>query len=190
LTVYPPPETKQKSFIRDLLEIVVLALALYIVINFAVQTVHVMGTSMLPGLQDNDFLIASKVSYHLHEPERGDIVVFKPSTGGSADYIKRIIAIPKDHLRIQHAQVFINGKQLNEPYLNEKWTYLDTWNQGDEQVVPDGEYFVMGDNRNHSSDSRSIGFQRKDAFLGKAWIRIWPLGTFKVFQTSVSFQGS
>jgi signal peptidase I len=192
VTVYSPTsgytaEKKQKSFVRDLLEVVVLALALYIIINFAVQTIHVMGPSMENTLQNNDFLVASKISYHLHNPQRGDIVVFKPSNGSSSDYIKRIIAEPGDRLRIVHAEVFINGHKLKEDYLPEPWTWSDTWNQGNEDVVPAGSYFVMGDNRNHSTDSRVLGYQKKDQFLGKAWVRIWPLSDFKIFHPQSNF---
>lgn len=176
-----PPRPEQKSFFRDLLEVVVLALALFIIIQFAVQTIHVMGPSMENTLQNDDFLIASKISYRLHDPQRGDIVVFKPSTDTTHDYIKRIIAVPGDHLRIAHATVYINSRVLKEPYLPEPWVSTDTWNQGNEEVVPAGSYFVMGDNRNHSTDSRFIGYQRKDSFLGQAWVRIWPLGSLTLF---------
>jgi signal peptidase I len=177
--VQAPP--KSKSFIRDLIEVAVLALVLYFLIQFAVQTIHVQGPSMQNTLQNNDFLIASKVSYRLHEPQRGDIVIFKPNNEASNDYIKRIIAQPGDHLRITHAQVFINGKLLKEDYLPEPWTWSDTWNNGNEDVVPADSYFVMGDNRNHSTDSRFLGYQKKDQFLGKAWVRIWPLSSFAIF---------
>lgn len=182
-----PADQKRKSFLRDLLEVVVLALALYIIINFAVQTIHVMGPSMENTLQNNDFLVASKISYHLHDPQRGDIIVFKPTNDATHDYIKRIIAVPGDRLRIVHAQVFINGHRLKEDYLPEPWTWTDTWNQGNEDVVPVNSYFVMGDNRNHSTDSRFLGYQKKDQFLGKAWVRIWPLSEFRIFQSQSNF---
>ena len=183
MTIYPPPgQPQQKSFLRDLLEIVVLALALYVIIQFAVQTVHVQGQSMEGTLQSNDFLLASKVDYKLRDPQRGDIVVFRPTNDAAHDYIKRIIAIPGDKLRIDHAQVYVNGHLLAEPYLPEKWTWQDTWNNGDEKDVPASQYFVMGDNRNHSTDSRFLGFQPRDHFLGRAWVRIWPLKMFKIFQ--------
>jgi len=172
---------QQKSFVRDLLEVVVLALVLYVLIQFAVQTIHVMGPSMQNTLQNNDFLIASKISYKIHDPQLGDIIIFKPNNDATNDYIKRIIAAPGDRLRINHAQVFINGRQLNEGYLPETWTWSDTWNNGNEDTIPADSYFVMGDNRNHSTDSRFLGYQKKDQFLGKAWMRIWPLSSFKIF---------
>jgi signal peptidase I len=185
----PAEKQKQKSFLRDLLEVVALALALYFIVNLAVQNIHVVGASMENTLQNNDFLVASKISYRLHDPQRGDIIVFKPSNDASDDYIKRIIAAPGDHLRIAHAQVFINGRLLKEDYLPEPWTWIDTWNQGNEVVVPPNSYFVMGDNRNRSTDSRLLGYQKKDQFLGKAWVRIWPLSQFRIFQEESNLAG-
>jgi signal peptidase I len=187
VTDIAPPQPKQKSFLRDLLEIVLLALVIYFVIMFLVQTVHVMGQSMEPTLNNNDFLIASKISYHLHAPERGDIVVFRPSTDPSHDYIKRVIGVPGDHLRISHAQIFINGHQLKESYLNEQWTWSDTWNNGTEDLVPADSFFLMGDNRNHSTDSRFLGYQKKDQFLGKAWVRVWPLSDLRIFTSGIAY---
>ena len=182
VTEYPTrPQEGQKSFLRDLVEVVVLALALFIIIQFAVQTIHVMGPSMENTLQNNDFLIASKISYRIHDPQRGDIVIFKPSNEAVNDYIKRIIAVPGDRLKIAHAHVWINDKLLEEDYLPEPWTWQDTWNQGNEDTVPAGQYFVMGDNRNHSTDSRFLGYQDKNRFLGKAWVRIWPLSSLRYF---------
>ena len=138
-------------------------------------------------LQDNDYLIASKVSYHLHPPQRGDIVIFKPTNDATHDYIKRIIGLPGDRIRISHAEVFINGHLLKEPYLPEPWTYIDTWHDGTETTVPADSYFVMGDNRNHSTDSRALGFQHRDDFLGKAWVRIWPLSAVRIFTPESNF---
>jgi signal peptidase I len=178
-TAQPPASGKaphQKSFLRDTLEIVFLALVLYVVIQYAVQTVHVLGSSMSGSLHDNDLLVASKISYKLHPPQRGDIIVFKPPNEDSRDFIKRVIALPGDRIRITNAVVYINGQVLHEPYLPEPWTYNNNWPaDGQDKLVPADQYFVMGDNRNHSSDSRSFGFVELDAILGKAEVRIWPI---------------
>lgn len=172
----PSQPPRQKSFIRDTLEIVFLALVLYVVIQYAVQTVHVLGSSMLYTLHDNDLLVASKISYKLHQPQRGDIIVFKPPDEASRDFIKRIIALPGERLRIVNGVVYINDQVLHEPYLPEKWTYNNNWPQsGQDYILPPNMFFVMGDNRNHSSDSRTFGPITLDSILGKAEIRIWPL---------------
>src|SRR5438067_9682543 len=119
----PTEQPRQKSFVRDTLEIVFLALVLYVVIQYAVQTVHVLGSSMFPTLHDNDLLVASKISYKLHAPQRGDIIVFKPPDEASRDFIKRVIALPGERLRIANSVVYINGQVLHEPYLPERCTY-------------------------------------------------------------------
>ena len=174
-----PASGRQKSFFRDTLEIVFLALALYLVIQYAVQTVHVLGSSMYATLSNNDLLVASKISYKLHSPQRGDIVIFKPPDPDVRDFIKRVIAVPGDRLRIDHGTVYINGEILREPYLPEKWTYSNSWPAtGQDYVLPPDHYFVMGDNRNHSSDSRVFGPIDASSILGKAEIRIWPLNEF------------
>ncbi len=183
-TPSPSPSPRQKSFFRDTLEVVFLALALYLVIQYAVQTVHVLGSSMVGTLHDNDLLVASKISYKLHAPQRGDIIVFKPPNDDARDFIKRVIAIPGDSLRIVKGVVYINGEVLNEPYLPERWTYNNTWPaDGSAQVVPPNHYFVMGDNRNHSSDSRTFGFIELNSILGKAELRIWPLDAVGLLNT-------
>src|SRR5713226_2923345 len=110
----PAQSARQKSFLRDTLEIVFLALVLYVVIQYAVQTVHVLGSSMYSTLHDNDLLVASKISYRLHDPQRGDIIVFRPPNEETRDFIKRVIAIPGDRLRISQGVVYINGEVLQE----------------------------------------------------------------------------
>jgi signal peptidase I len=178
----PAEPPRQKSFVRDTLEIVFLALVLYVVIQYAVQTVHVLGSSMYATLHDNDLLVASKISYKLHAPQRGDIIVFKPPDEASRDFIKRIIALPGERVRITNGVIYINDQVLHEPYLPEKWTYNNNWPaSGQDQIMPPNEYFVMGDNRNHSSDSRTFGPIQLDSILGKAEIRIWPLNQVGFF---------
>src|SRR5438034_9082902 len=106
----PQQPARQKSFLRDTLEIVFLALVLYVVIQYAVQTVHVLGSSMYSTLHDNDLLVASKISYKLHPPQRGDIIVFKPPDEASRDFIKRVIALPGERIRIAKSVVYITAR--------------------------------------------------------------------------------
>ena len=155
-----------------------LAVILYFGISFAVQAVHVEGLSMFATLDDNDYLIANKIDYRLHAPQRGDIIILRPPSDNSKDFIKRIIALPGERILISHGIVYINGHKLDEPYLPEAWNTLDTWGGADGTVVPPNEYFVMGDNRNRSQDSRIFGFIGRDRIDGRAWFRIWPLDHF------------
>ena len=169
------------SLLREVAEVVVLAVILYIGISFAVQAVHVEGLSMFATLDDNDYLIANKIDYRLHAPQRGDIVILRPPTNNSTDFIKRIIALPGERLLIRDGTIYINGHKLDEPYLPEEWTQDASpapWSIGDGQVIPPNDYFVMGDNRNRSQDSRFFGPISRDRIDGKAWFRIWPLDKF------------
>jgi signal peptidase I len=146
-----------------------------------VQAVHVEGLSMFATLDNDDYLIANKIDYRFHPPERGDIVILRPPTNNSTDFIKRIIALPGERLLIRDGVVYINGHRLEEPYLPDAWTQQTNagkWSQGNGAVIPPNQYFVMGDNRNRSQDSRFFGPIDRDRIDGKAWFRIWPLDHF------------
>jgi signal peptidase I len=171
----PTRTSTASSLLRELVEVVVLAVILYFGISFAIQAVHVEGLSMFATLDDNDYLIANKIDYRLHAPQRGDIIILRPPADNSKDFIKRIIALPGERLLISDGHVYINGHLLVEPYLPEAWTTLNNWGGPDGQVVPPNDYFVMGDNRNRSQDSRIFGFIGRDRIDGRAWFRIWPL---------------
>ena len=174
----PARPSTASSLLRELVEVIVLAVILYFGISFAVQAVHVEGLSMFATLDDNDYLIANKIDYRLHAPQRGDIIILRPPSDNSKDFIKRIIALPGERILISHGIVYINGHKLDEPYLPEAWTQLETWGGADGTVVPPNAYFVMGDNRNRSQDSRIFGFIGRDRIDGRAWFRIWPLNHF------------
>ena len=181
-----------------MLEVLIIAVVLYFAIWSALQTVRVDGESMVGTLQNNDLLLASKISYYFGDPQRGDIVILVPPTDPTKDFIKRVIGLPGDEIEIDGSkdptQVLIKpgGKGawqvLQEPYLPEKWTTMNYCCQPNGELVldqkatpvtiPSGEYFVMGDNRNKSSDSRSFGFVARNKILAKAFVRILPFGHF------------
>ncbi|HYM97589.1 MAG TPA: signal peptidase I [Candidatus Sulfotelmatobacter sp.] len=186
------------SLLREFFEVIVLAVILYFGISFAVQAVHVEGLSMFATLDDNDYLIANKIDYRLHSPQRGDIIILRPPTDNSKDFIKRVIALPGERLLIRDGIVYINGHKLDEPYLPEAWTTFNNWptNGSDGQVMGPNEYFVMGDNRNRSQDSRIFGPITRDRIDGRAWFRIWPLSKFgniyaltPTLESSTTFEG-
>lgn len=169
------PWESTRSLLLELLEIGLLAVGIYLVITFAIETVHVMGLSSFPTLNDGDLLIASKLDYHFHPPQRGDFVVLKPPFGEN-DLIKRVIGLPGERLLIKDGHVYINGRKLDEPYINpaQPWTVNAN---APEQVIPSGYYFVMGDNRNFSTDSRAFGPVKADDIEARPFLRIWPLNT-------------
>jgi len=186
------------SLMREFFEVIVLAVILYFGISFAIQAVHVEGLSMFATLNDNDYLIADKIDYRFHPPQRGDIIILRPPTDNSKDFIKRVIALPGERLLIRDGIVYINGNKLDEPYLPEAWTTFNNWptNGSDGQVMGPNEYFVMGDNRNRSQDSRIFGPITRDRIDGRAWFRIWPLSSFgniyslvPKLETSTAFAG-
>jgi signal peptidase I len=170
-----------RGLLVELAEVVLLAIGLYLVINFAVQTVHVMGSSMYPTVRNQDYLLATKIDYRLHAPQRGDIVIMRDPLDPSRDFIKRIIAVPGDRVLIRDGHVYVNGRQLQEGYLHgEMWTQYMTWpaaHPSNVQGQPMGsdQYFVMGDNRDHSDDSRIFGPIHRDEIEARAWIRVVPL---------------
>jgi signal peptidase I len=154
-----------------------LALGLYLLATTTIQTVRVVGTSMYPSLSDGDLLIASKVDYRVHPIERGDIVILKDPFDPSRDFIKRVVGLPGDRIRIHDHRVLVNGEQLREPYIQSPWVATGDWpgpGPNDSQTVPQGSYFVLGDNRDHSSDSRVFSSISHDAIDGKAVVRFWP----------------
>ncbi len=176
-----PRASTGSSFLRELAEVVLLAVILYIGISFAVQTVHVEGLPMFATLDANDYLIANKIDYRLHGPQRGDIIILRPPNNNSTDFIKRVIALPGERLLIRDGVVYINGHRLNEPYLPEAWVVFNNWptpGSSNGTVIPPNQYFVMGDNRNKSQDSRYFGPIGRDRIDGRAWFRIWPLDHF------------
>src|SRR3981081_1168324 len=123
----PSPTSAASSLLREVFEVVALAVILYLGISFAVQAVHVEGLSMYATLDDNDYLIANKIDYRLHAPQRGDIIILRPPTDNSKDFIKRVIALPGEKLLIRDSVVYINGRRLDEPYLPEAWISLNNW---------------------------------------------------------------
>lgn len=155
---------------------VAIVAALFIV-TFIGQRVMVDGQSMEDTLQDKDNLICDKISYRFKDPERFDIVVIYPDEEKSARWIKRIIGLPGEEVRIDtEGNIYINGEILEEDYGKE--TIKDPGMAIEPIQLGEDEYWVMGDNRNHSSDSRVIGPVPKDRIIGKAFIRIYPFSKF------------
>ena len=155
-------------WLRDLL---IAAAASVLMITFLYQPVRVEGTSMLPRLEDRDRLFINKFVYHISSIERGDIVVFRYPRDPEKSYIKRVIALPGDRIRIVRGQVWLNGKLLREPYVPAE--YRDTRSMS-ETTIPDDSYFMMGDHRSISSDSREFGPVERDLVYGKAVFVYWP----------------
>ena len=158
-----------RSWLRDL--IVSVAISAFIII-FLYQPVRVEGTSMLPMLEDQDRLFINKLAYRVGDIHRGDVVVFLYPNDHQKSYIKRVIALPGDDLRIEHGHVFVNGKPLAESYVPPR--FADDRSLP-ETIIPSHEYFVMGDHRSISSDSRDFGPVERELIYGKAAFVYWPM---------------
>ena len=163
-----------KAFFRDTLSIILIAAVIIFGLHATVQKFVVEGPSMKLTLNDGQQLIANKIVYKFHEPERGDIIIFHPPNNEEEEYIKRIIGLPGESIEIKDGTVYIyktdgTVMQLDEPYVTNP--ARQSFN-GD--IIPENEYFVMGDNRNNSSDSRYGWTVPRENIIGKAWLSIWP----------------
>lgn len=169
----PGPSLLQvaKAWLLEVGETVLPAIVIAVLINlFLAQATRVYGSSMEPNLHTDQRLVVEKLSYRLHEPRRGDVVVLRMPERGPELLIKRVIALPGETIEISQGSVYVNGVPLQEPYLSRQTngTY------GPLQV-PEGQLFVMGDNRGASNDSRVFGTVERARIVGRAWISYWPL---------------
>lgn len=176
-----------KKILKELLGtsiyLLVVLTAAYLIITFVGQRTEVNGTSMEPTLSNHDNLIVDKISYRFNDPERYDIIVFPFQYEKNTYYIKRIIGLPGETVQIDlQGNIYINGEILYEEYGKEKINYPGV--AYEEIHLSDDEYFVLGDNRNNSSDSRdpSVGNIKKKNIVGKAWVRIFPFNKFGVLK--------
>ena len=158
-----------RGWLRDLLISIIVSV---FIIVFLYQPVRVEGTSMLPMLEDQDRLFINKIAYRVGEIHRGDVVVFLYPHDHQKSYIKRVIALPGDDLRIEHGRVYVNGARVTERYVPPR--FADDRSET-ETVIPAHEYFVMGDHRSISSDSRDFGPVERDLIYGKAAFVYWPM---------------
>lgn len=168
-----------RRFIIDVLETVVLSLVLFLGINAISARIRIESISMQPTLYAGDYVIVNKLAYKIGEPGRGDVIVFHyPPDPGREPYIKRVIGLPGDHVVVQDNQVLVNSVALDEPYINSAPNYDGEW------AVPEDSLFVLGDNRNNSSDSHSWGMVPLKNVIGKAEVVYWPPSEWKVLNPS------
>jgi signal peptidase I len=159
-----------KSFFRELIITAVLALVVFFALRFTIDTVIIIGISMEPSFHSEQRILISKVTYRIHEPERGDVIVFRPTNSEKGEFIKRIIALPNDTVEVKDDAVYVNGTRLKEPYIKNTPSY-----HLDKKKIPADNYFVLGDNRNQSNDSHNGWVVPRQNIVGKAWLSIWPL---------------
>jgi signal peptidase I len=170
--------TAPKPVWREWVETLLTTLLIFLLVeSFVVQGFKVYGSCMEPNLFTGERLLGNKLVYHLHGIHRGDIVVFRPPHRPDTPFIKRVIALPGEIVEIRQNRVYINGEPLNEPYLRYTWS-----DDRPPEPVPPGELFVMGDNRDNSSDSRAWGDLPIQNVEAKAWLRYWPLSRVQILR--------
>lgn len=162
--------SRSKSIVREFIETIVLTLLIYFLVRtFLFENYRVLGHSMDPTLENDQFLVVNKLGYRLHEPERGDIIVFRDPRTDERKLIKRVVGLPGEMLEIKDGQVYVNDYLLDEPYVANPGRYSQS-----ATPIPEEEYFVLGDNRNNSSDSHNWGTLSRQEIVGQAWISYWP----------------
>ena len=140
---------------------------------------------MEPNFHNGDYILTEKVSYKFRDPKRGEVIVFKAPNRPDADYIKRVIGLPNEKIKVIAGTIYVDQKKLDETYEPITFeTYSGKFlKENEEFTIPNGKYFVLGDNRSHSSDSREFGPIEKSSIVGRAIIRYWPLPQFGAFKT-------
>ena len=176
---------KRARLVREVGETIALTLLIFIVIRFAVQSFRVDGPSMEPGLHTDEFVMVDKVAYLFSGPQRGDVVVFHYPLDTSKDFIKSVVGIPGDSIRTTSSDVFVDGQVLHEPYISRSFNFVS-------QALKLGpnQYFVIGDNRDNSLDSRTWGALDKSDIMGKAGAVYWPINQWEWINTYSSVYAS
>ncbi|MCA9933529.1 MAG: signal peptidase I [Ardenticatenaceae bacterium] len=159
--------------LREIIETFLLTFFIFWLVNGLIGRYKIDGSSMNPTLYNGQYLIINNISYLLDEPQRGDVIVFKHPQN-DLNLIKRVVGLPGDHVEVHDKQVFVNGVPIDEPYIQAAPAYSGSWD------VPENEYFVLGDNRNNSSDSHSWSFLPEENILGKAEVIYWPPSDWQI----------
>jgi signal peptidase I len=173
-------KSEKRSAVRDMVETVLLTLLIYVLVRtFLFENYRVVGHSMLPTLVDDQFVIVNKLGYRLYDPQRGDIVVFVDPRTPERKLIKRVIGLPGEVIELRNGQVYVNQRLLDEPYITALGRYSEP-----PVPIPEGQYYVLGDNRNNSSDSHNWGTLPVDRIVGKAWLSYWPPAAWGVIPSA------
>lgn len=177
------------NFLLEFIQSIVLALSVFVVLYlFVAQPNEVKGSSMYPNFKDKEYLLTEKLSYRFGDPKRGDVVIFKapasePCAADECEYIKRVIGIPGDVVKVEGGQVYLNGELLDQSEFlasDVMTTEEEFMEEGVELTVPEGQYLCFGDNRPNSRDGRAFGPISRDLIVGKAFLKYWPLSAISL----------
>lgn len=180
------PIIKPKTFFWEIAQTTLIAFVLaQLLVRFVVQPHNVEGASMEPTFSNGDYILTDKITYLLRKPDRGEVVIFHPPQSESIEYIKRIIGLPGDVIEYDDRRILINGRLLSEPYLAYAHTLIppETIKGATTITVPENNYYVLGDNRGNSYDSRYFGVIDSENIEGRAIVRYWPITEVKALTT-------
>ena len=169
---------KHTRFIREIVETITYTLLILFIIRFAVQSFRTNGQSMEPNFHNNEYVLVNKVAYLFQQPQRGDVVVFHYPFDIHKDFIKRLVGLPGDTIHVTNTNVIINGQTIREPYIRVPFNFeVNAWKLGPDQ------FFVMGDNRDNSLDSRTWGPLDRSYIIGKVVVAYWPMNYLGLINT-------
>jgi signal peptidase I len=179
----PLAVTRQQAMLREITMTLLITLALFIGLHYSAQAVPLDGPSMQPGLHTNERVLVNSLAYTFSGPQRGDVIVFHPPTAPNERFIKRVIGLPGDTITLTPTQVIVNGTQLDEPYIAPAPPGANENPEPQTIKLSESQYFVMGDNRANSEDSRFFGPITQREIIGKAEFVVWPVGDFHSIDT-------
>lgn len=185
-TISPKPRNRLLQFLGEMLQTLLVAGLLFLGVNLLTARIRVEGISMEPNLHEGQFVVVNRLAYRWSEPQRGDIVVFHFPLDEDRRFIKRVIGLPSDNVVIRSGQVLINGEVIYEPYLSVTPRYNGEW------IIGPDEVFVLGDNRNNSSDSQNWGPLPMNEIIGKAVFVYWPpseVGLIPHYELAIAAEG-
>jgi signal peptidase I len=162
-----------KAILREVVETAIMTLVIFLLVRAGFQNFRIEGQSMETNLHDGQFLIVNKLGYYIQPPQRGDVVVFHSPQNPRKDFIKRVVGLPGEEVELIDGEVYVDGVRLYETYISNRGGR--SWGP---EAIGEFEYFVLGDNRDNSSDSRSWGMLDGNAIIGKAWFSYWPPRTW------------
>lgn len=184
--------TKFKDSLIELIQFVAIVASILMIVRVFIAEPHkVSGNSMVPNFHDKDYIITNKLAARFSQPVRGEVIILKnPRNPEKEVFIKRVVGLPGETLKLSNGRVYINGNLLEEPYLTPdvQTTGESVLKEGDEITIPADNYFVLGDNRRNSSDSRDFGLLKKELIIGQAYLRYWPLD--KMMLISIDMKSS
>ncbi len=163
--------------LRDIVTTILIAVVIFVALQLTVGSFKVFGQSMMPNVENGDYILVNKISYLFHDPHRGQVIVFRHPNNQKIDLIKRVIGLPGDTVDIKNGKLFVNNIELKENYIMQPPAY-----EYHQSAIPADHYLVLGDNRNNSADSHNGWTVPRDNIIGEAWLNYWPISHWETIK--------